>query len=329
MEHQIYDKTLKELFSRPELVKNFLEGFVDEKFIKDVDFSRIEKKNTSYITKTFKNRYTDLVLKLNMTGGKCAYIYFLFEFQSTVDRLMPLRILNYMLLLYEDLIKQKEISEDEPLPPVFPIVLYTGTKNYDVSTKIEDLIATPYKRLERYVPTFEHYLVTVHSKPRKELKRMTRLDNLIAGLFYFLTARTEDEIKEAEKVVSSTIDYASELGRFYVIWLRKYLKHKGVKIKVHVKEGGKVMLETVVENIRKEKLNKARTEGRAEGKVEGKAEGKQEDVLKLLRKKFKEYPQYIEDEIKNTYSVEKLEEILLAILDINDPEEIMPIIEAE
>jgi len=80
------------------------------------------------------------------------------------------------------------------------------------------------------------------------------------------------------------------------------------------------MLETVVENIRKEKLNKARTEG--------KAEGKQEDVLKLLRKKFKEYPQYIEDEIKNTYSVEKLEEILLAILDINSPEDIMPIIEA-
>jgi predicted transposase/invertase (TIGR01784 family) len=314
MEHNIYDKTLKELFSRPEIVKNFMQGFVGEEFVNDIDFNRIEKKNTSYITKTFKNRYTDLVIKLNMTGGKCAYLYILFEFQSTIDKLMPLRILNYMLLLYEDLIKQKEISIDEPLPPVFPVVLYTGTKTYNASTKIEDLIALPYKRLQKYVPTFEHHLVTLNSKPREELKKMTALDNMIAGLFYLLTAGTEEEIKEAEKFVSDRIDYASEFGRFYVIWIRKYLKHRGIKIKVHTKEGGKVMLETVVANIR------------AEGKFEGKFEGKQEDILKILRKKFKEIPQSIEYKITNIYSVEKLEEVLLAILDVTSIGEVEKII---
>lgn len=79
---------------------------------------------------------------------------------------------------------------------------------------------------------------------------MTALDNLIAVLFHLLTARTKEELKEAEKFVSDRIDYASEFGRFYVIWLRKYLKHKGVNIKVHTKEGGKIMLETVVARIR-------------------------------------------------------------------------------
>ncbi len=58
-EHKLYDKTLKELFSRPEMVRDFLKGFVDSDFISDIDFSRIEKKNTSYITRTFKDRYTD------------------------------------------------------------------------------------------------------------------------------------------------------------------------------------------------------------------------------------------------------------------------------
>jgi len=163
---------------------------------------------------------------------------------------MPLRILSYMLSMYNDLIKQKEISIDNPLPPVFPVVLYTGTQTYNAHTKLEDLIAKPYKRLQRYVPDFEHYLVTLQSKPGEELKRMTALDNIIAGLFYFLTARTEEELKEAEQAVSDRIDYASEFGRFYVIWLRKYLEHKGIKIKTHVKEVGKVMLETLVANIR-------------------------------------------------------------------------------
>ena len=256
MEHLLYDKSLKELFSRPELVKDFLQRFVDEEFVADVDFSRIEKKNTSYIDKTFKNKYSDLVLKLNMINGKCAYLYCLFEFQSTVDKLMPMRILSYMLSLYEDLIKQKEISSDEQLPPVFPLVLYTGTQNYTASTKIEDLIAVPYKRLQKYVPSFEHYLVTVRSKPREELKRLTQLDSLVAGFFYYLTAGTEEEIKEAEKVVSGTIDYASDIGRFYVMWLRKYLEHKGIKLEMHVKEGGEVMLETVIDDIREESRTK-------------------------------------------------------------------------
>lgn len=314
MEHKIYDKTFKELLSRPELVKDFLQGFVDEEFIKDIDFTRIEKKNTSYITKTFKNRYTDLVIKLNMTGGKCAYLYLVIEFQSTVDKLMPLRILNYMLLLYEDLIKQKEISADEPLPPVFPLVLYTGTDTYTAPTKIEELIALPYKRLKRYVPTFEHYLVTTRSQPREELKRMTRLDNLIAGLFYFLTAKTNKEIREAEETVSNMIDYTSDLGRFYVIWLKKYLKHKGINIKVHVKEGGKVMLETAIENIKKEKMK--------EIKNEGICIGKQEDVLKLFNKKFGDTPRSIKNKIKKLFNIKKLEEILLAILDMNSPEEV-------
>ncbi|OQA11824.1 MAG: hypothetical protein BWY64_04044 [bacterium ADurb.Bin363] len=94
MEHHLYDKTLKELFSRPEIVRDFLKEFADSDFINDIDFTRIEKKNTSYIAKTFKNKYTDLALKLNMTGGKCAYLYLVIEFQSTVDKLMPLRILS-------------------------------------------------------------------------------------------------------------------------------------------------------------------------------------------------------------------------------------------
>jgi hypothetical protein len=318
MEHRIYDKTLKELFSRPEIVKNFMQGFVGEEFVNDIDFSRIEKKNTSYITKTFKDRYTDLVIKLNMTGGKCAYLYILFEFQSTIDKLMPLRILNYMLLLYEDLIKQKEISIDDYLPPVFPVVLYTGTTTYNASTKIEDLIALPYKRLQRYVPTFEHYLVTLRSKPREELKRMTALDNMIAGLFYLLTAGTEKEMKEAEKFVSDRIDYASEFGRFYVIWIRKYLKHRGIKIKVHTKEGGKIMLETVVAKIREEKIKKAIDESISKGI----AIGKQESILNILRKKFTEIPNSIETKIKGIRSVEKLENILLSILDISSIEEL-------
>ena len=78
------------------------------------------------------------------------------------------------------------------------------------------------------------------------------------------------------------------------------------------------MLETLVANIR--------DEGKAEGKAEGKFEGTQENILKILRKKCGEVPQSFEEKIKKIHSAEKLEEILLATLDIASIEELEKII---
>jgi len=63
-------------------------------------------------------------------------------------------------------------------------------------------------------------------------------------------------------------------------------------------------------------------EGRIEGKAEGISSGKQEDVIKLLKKKFKTLPEPLADKIKSINSVEKLEEILLSILDISSLDEV-------
>ena len=57
-----------------------------------------------------------------------------------------------------------------------------------------------------------------------------------------------------------------------------------------------------------------------------KAEVQQEDILKILRKKLGALPQSIEENIKNIHSVEKLEEILLAILDVTSIGEVEKII---
>ena len=78
------------------------------------------------------------------------------------------------------------------------------------------------------------------------------------------------------------------------------------------------MLETVVANIREESINK--------GIELGKFEGEQNAILKILKKKFGKIPQSVEDKIMNIYSVEKLEEVLLAILDVTSISEVEKII---
>ncbi len=59
-------------------------------------------------------------------AGASAGLYLLLEFQSTVDRLMAVRLLTYVGLLYQDLAAAGEIPPGGPLPPVLPIVLYNG-----------------------------------------------------------------------------------------------------------------------------------------------------------------------------------------------------------
>ena len=54
------------------------------------------------------------------------YIYLMLEFQSRVDPWMALRVLAYVALLYQDLVREGLVQTGNRLPPVMPIVLYNG-----------------------------------------------------------------------------------------------------------------------------------------------------------------------------------------------------------
>jgi hypothetical protein len=62
------------------------------------------------------------------------------EFQSTVDRYMAVRMLSYVALLYQDLIKAKQVTADGRLPPVLPIVLNNGFVRWYAEPELTALI---------------------------------------------------------------------------------------------------------------------------------------------------------------------------------------------
>ncbi|MEX1058175.1 MAG: Rpn family recombination-promoting nuclease/putative transposase [Natronospirillum sp.] len=59
-------------------------------------------------------------------GDQWLYVYLLLEFQSTVDPYMAVRIMTYLGLLYQYLVRQGELTPAGKLPPVLPVVLYNG-----------------------------------------------------------------------------------------------------------------------------------------------------------------------------------------------------------
>ena len=119
-----HDHGYKLLFSHAEMVADLLRGFVKEDWVNELDFSTLEKINGSYISDDLRERQDDIIWRLRRKQDEWLYVYLLLEFQSTVDWFMAVRIMTYIGLLYQDLIRSESIKTGEQLPPVLPMVLY-------------------------------------------------------------------------------------------------------------------------------------------------------------------------------------------------------------
>ncbi len=122
--HNTHDSGYKNLFSNSELVRQLLTSFVNEEWINNIEFSTLERIDKSFVSDEFIERESDFIYKAKF-AGKDIYIFILIEFQSTVDRFMSLRMLHYIIELYEDFVKNHRLKN---LPAVFPVMLYNGEK---------------------------------------------------------------------------------------------------------------------------------------------------------------------------------------------------------
>ena len=108
-----HDSAYKDFFSHKQLVIDFLRDYVQQDWVRFLKFDTLQRVNSSYVQKADKQRIGDVVWRLQLKdGGGWVYMYLLLEFQSRVDRYMALRMLVYVGLLYQDLIKQTR--QDKP-----------------------------------------------------------------------------------------------------------------------------------------------------------------------------------------------------------------------
>lgn len=93
-----HDHSYKQLFSYPEIVRDIIQGFVREEWVKELDFLSLEKVSGSYVTDDLQDREDDIIWRLRWGDG-WLYVYLLLEFQSTVDSYMAVRISSLFPLL--------------------------------------------------------------------------------------------------------------------------------------------------------------------------------------------------------------------------------------
>jgi hypothetical protein len=153
-----HDNSYKLLFSHQEMVRDLLVGFVQEPWLAELDFSTLEKVNGSYVSDDLRSREDDVIWRVRFKE-RWLYLYILLEFQSSVDAYMALRIMTYLGLLYQDILRQGQQPAGQKLPPVLPIVLYNGQPRWTVATDIAQLIEPPPGKLRDYTPQLRYLLL--------------------------------------------------------------------------------------------------------------------------------------------------------------------------
>ena len=314
-----HDHSYKLLFSHAEMVRDLIKGFVHEEWVEQLDFDTLEKVSGSYVSDDLRDREDDVVWRLRW-GSEWVYVYLLLEFQSTVDRYMAVRMLTYLGLLYQDLIKAGQLPESGLLPAVLPLVLYNGSGRWQAAWELEALIDPRPEGLAKYRPRLRYLLIDEGEFAEDELNP---LQNLVAGLFALENARTAQDVQRILETVRQCYDREDpdKLQRALVVWLKRVMlpaRLPGIEIpEVNtLREMNAMLAERVVEWTQEWKR-----EGLQEGLQKGLQKGQASLLKRQLIHRFGDLPEWVEARLESA-TTEELEQWGECLLEAASLEEI-------
>ncbi|MBX9936631.1 MAG: Rpn family recombination-promoting nuclease/putative transposase [Burkholderiaceae bacterium] len=286
------DASYKLLFSSPELVRDLVLGFIPDDWLHSLDYGTLEKMPGSYVTDDLRHRADDVVWRVKV-GAEWVYLYILIEFQSKVDPWMAVRMMSYVGLLYQDLIKAKQVLPHRRLPPVLPIVLYNGDAPWTAATNIANLIPKVPGLVSQYLPQMEYLLIAENLYTEAGLAKM---QNLVAAVMRLQRPHNEVAVLELIDLLHDWLADNPELMRIFAIWIRAVLlrqsKHHLALPKVQDLKELKMTLAARFEEWAHQHeqkglekgMEKGIAKGIAKGMANGIAKGRKEGEARLLQR---------------------------------------------
>jgi hypothetical protein len=257
---------------------------VPEAWVKELDFGTLEKVGGSYVSDDLREREDDIIWRVRF-GQEWLYVYLLLEFQSTIDRYMAVRILTYVGLLYQDLIRTGQLTSKGELPPILPVVLYNGSKRWQAPEDIEDLMVTVPGGLERYRPHLRYLLL---DEGRLSNATLAPLRNLAAALFRLENSRTPEEMREVIRALMEWLKAREQtaLRRAFTVWVKRVLLPGRVPGVDFENLADLSEVETMLAERVKEWTEEWKRQGLQQGLQEGLREGEAIFLLRLLERRF-------------------------------------------
>ena len=276
--HQPHDKFFKLSLGEYPVAKEFFTEHLPASILKKTDLSTLKLEKESFVDENFKGSEADIVYSVTIKNKK-SYIYILCEHQSTIDQWIAFRLWGYLIRLLEAHLKQ---HPDEPLPFVYPMVVYTGQEAWNAPLDIFPLFGDQQSLAQEwFLKPFQ--LLNIHKIPDDEMRQRQWCGIVEFALKY-------KKVRDFRKFLETLLPWLQELdkknsssGFSLVTIVVKYildgLEAKGFKefaeqVQKHlsVKLGGKIM--TLAQELKEQGINI----------------GKLELIINQLKRRFKEIP---------------------------------------
>jgi len=285
---QLHDTGYKFLFSHADLVRELLEVFAPPGVTELLDYTTLRPETGNFITPAMKKREQDVVWSIELQGQRI-YLYLLLEFQSSIDRGMPVRMMQYVAALYDHLVRSRKIDLLEGLPPVLPIVIYNGDARWNHSTEVFDLIQLHPAVLTEFQPRLKFWLL---DEGRYSAEYLEGLRSVMAAIFRMEHVHDTDEVKRAIRYLGQAVAQSplrQTMEKAVTQWMFFRLNQKLPELSMpDVDEimKGVEMLETNLDRIKANAIAEGVLLGRLEGELKGKLEGESMLLERLIAKRF-------------------------------------------
>ena len=255
-----------------------------------LDFATLEQTPASFDTRALDQRHADMLWRVQTDGGRWLYILILLEFQSTVDRRMALRMMEYTVAIWKRLAAE-DLGPGGEYPFVLPIVVYNGERRWTAPTDVCDLLAPVPKALLGYRPRHRYLLIEIQVEDPAALPP----DNVFAMIARFEQAPTATVLEE---LVGSLPEWFSrirlpELEELFMAWVTHVVTQRhgarGRELQRKLRREEETRMTTLIERARQwgeERDREWLRKGMEKGIERGRTEGERALARRLARDRF-------------------------------------------
>ena len=276
-----HDQLFKRAFRVPEHAAGELEAVLPKALFEAIDAGSLRLVPSDVVDQRLGERFTDALFSASFRGTP-GYVWLLLEHQSEPDRWMALRVLDYMVRSWTELLRRE--PERKRLPPVVCVVVHHGERGWTAPVKLHELVEgiREIPALGGLVPDFEIIVDDLVTRSDEGLKGRPlgtfpkvvlwalRDARVIRRFYDHLVAWAEELVRLARE---SPEDTATVMRYVWTVVGDESFENIHKRI-IEVAPATENVMASVAEQL----IQRGKVQGRAEGKAEGKAEA----VLSVL-----------------------------------------------
>jgi hypothetical protein len=298
---QPHDTFFREIFSDPAQAAAVLRTILPPRVVAHIDWDTpFEAVHASMVTRDLEQLHGDLLYKIKLVDGRGAFVWVLFEHQSSVQRWMPLR-LSRMLQSFLDNWHRRSPGA-RYLPAILPVVLHHGPRPWRAPTSLLELTDLSEQQRADFAPhllSLDFVLDDLRTVPDEDIDARPAgpLARLVLGvmkharspeLLAFYLAHADD--------IRALL--ATESGRFGLIMVIRYTEELNPHLDPatlirHLAPVVGPELEHAMHPYERFLRNEARNEVLEKAVNTGVEKGQRELVLRLLTRRFGALPDAI------------------------------------